>query len=384
MRREPFTIKLLYETTDSVQDLTIGIDPGSGTAGFAVVENSTGDVVYSSQVQLRQDIKTNLDQRRAHRRNRRGRKTRYRKPRFSNRANSRRKNRLSPTITSKIYAHQREINLILSILPVKAVIFEHSQFDTHAIANPNVLSDKKLYQKGPQYGFENIRTYVLYRDGHACQCRKGKSKDKRLQVHHKVFRSQNGKDTLDNLVVVCQTCHKQIHEGFIQPKWKGKQQDILRHSTQLNVIVAYLETFLNTLGLIVQTTYGFVTKVDRRSSGLDKTHYNDAIAIALGNSSLKTISQIYVKKCVARGDYQLSKGKHSEIRLNVGKINGFRKFDKVFHKGKYCFVKGRMSTGYMILMEITGEKVDFKPLPKPSSTKRIGARRSVLSARINL
>ena len=62
MRREPFTIKLLYDTTDSVQDLTIGIDPGSGTAGFAVVENSTGDVVYSSQVQLRQDVKTNLDQ----------------------------------------------------------------------------------------------------------------------------------------------------------------------------------------------------------------------------------------------------------------------------------------------------------------------------------
>jgi hypothetical protein len=67
----------------------------------------------------------------------------------------------------------------------------------------------------------------------------------------------------------------------------------------------------------------------------------------------------------------------------VGKINGFRKFDKVYRMGTYCFVKGRMSTGYMILMEIHGKKIDFKPISKPKTTKRIRARRSVLSVRIN-
>ena len=382
-KREPFTIKLLFETTDNVQDLTLGTDPGSGTAGFAVLDNSTGEVVYSSQVQLRQDIKTNMDQRRAYRRNRRGRKTRYRKPRFLNRGNSRREGRLPPTIISKIDAHVRELSLIRGVLPIKTFIIENSQFDMHAILNPAVLHNKDLYQKGPQYGFENTKTYVLYRDGHTCQCCNGKSKDKRLQVHHKIFRSQNGKDTPDNLVVVCETCHKKIHDCTIVPKWKGKKHDILRHSTQVNVIANRLAIFLNDQGLNVQTTYGFVTKADRQANGLDKTHYNDAIAIALGNASVRKVSQIYLKKCVAKGDYQLAKGKRSEVRLPVGKINGFRKFDKVFHKGVYCFVKGRMSKGYMVLMDIAGKKIDFKPVPKPSLISRISARRSVMSARIN-
>jgi 5-methylcytosine-specific restriction endonuclease McrA len=59
-----------------------------------------------------------------------------------------------------------------------------------------------LYQKGPQFGFENIRAYVLYRDGHTCQCCKGKSKKKRLEVHHKIFRTDQGTDAPANLVTV--------------------------------------------------------------------------------------------------------------------------------------------------------------------------------------
>jgi hypothetical protein len=47
--REPFTIQLLYESTKIVQDLALGVDPGSGTAGFAVVD-SNGDVKYAFEV----------------------------------------------------------------------------------------------------------------------------------------------------------------------------------------------------------------------------------------------------------------------------------------------------------------------------------------------
>jgi hypothetical protein len=37
----------------------------------------------------------------------------------------------------------------------------------------------------------------------------------------------------------------------------------------------------------------------------------------------------------------------------------------------------------MILMDIHGKKIYFKPMSKPKTTKRIMARRSVLSVRIN-
>lgn len=45
--------------------------------------------------------------------------------------------------------------------------------------------------------------------------------------HHRRLRSQGGKDTLDNLVIICRECHQLIHEqpkqsiaeGFIVPSW---------------------------------------------------------------------------------------------------------------------------------------------------------------------
>ena len=37
-----------------------------------------------------------------------------------------------------------------------------------------------------------------------------------LQPHHIKFRSQGGKDTLDNLVTLCWTCHRAVHDGFLK------------------------------------------------------------------------------------------------------------------------------------------------------------------------
>jgi hypothetical protein len=42
-----------------------------------------------------------------------------------------------------------------------------------------------------------------------------------------------------------------------------------------------LEVFLNALGLITLSTYGFVTKGFRQSNGLGKMHYNDAMGMPL-------------------------------------------------------------------------------------------------------
>lgn len=62
--------------------------------------------------------------------------------------------------------------------------------------------------------------------------------------------------------------------------------------------------------------------------------------------------------------------------IPVGKIQGFRKFDKVKHDGKICFIKGRMSTGYAILMDIDGNAVKLKPMPKFEKMRRISARKT--------
>lgn len=75
--KTPFTIKLLYEATNHIQDLTHGIDMCSAYIGSAVV-NSENEVVYMSQVEIRNDISDRQDvERSKYRRSRRNRKTRY-------------------------------------------------------------------------------------------------------------------------------------------------------------------------------------------------------------------------------------------------------------------------------------------------------------------
>ena len=52
VKRCPFTIKLLYKSTNHTQNLTLGVDTGSGTIGTAVSKDN-GDIVYLSEVIMR-------------------------------------------------------------------------------------------------------------------------------------------------------------------------------------------------------------------------------------------------------------------------------------------------------------------------------------------
>ena len=99
---------------------------------------------------------------------------------------------------------------------------------------------------------------------------------------------------------------------------------------------------------------------------------------------LKRTIPIYQKQKVAKGDYQFTKGIRGELKIPVGKIHGFRKFDKVKYLEKEYFIKGRMNFGYAMLMDIFHRKIDFSFLPKGyktpklSNLERISARRSCL------
>lgn len=369
VKRCPFTIKLTYETTNYVQDLTLGVDTGSGTIGTAVSKNN-GDIVYMSEVTVRNDIANKMTQRASYRRNRRNRKTRYRKARWLNRANSIRSNRFSPTMQSKLHSHVKEIEYIKSILPITKLVFETSQFDTHLMKNPSLANPKVKhwdYQKGTNYGFENTKAMVLNRDNYACLYCKGKHRDSKLEVHHIVFRSQGGSDEESNLITLCHTCHKDLHNGKIHPKLSGKVKGTLKYATQMNSIRKQLfKLYPNAI-----ETFGYVTKADRLNLGIDKEHYYDACVIATQGNPFNVKSSLYKKRCIPDGDFQKTKGIRSEQPITTKKIRGFRKFDKVRYFGKDYFIKGRMSVGYAILMDIDGNKIDFSAMPKGCKTPKM-------------
>jgi hypothetical protein len=273
IKRTPFTIKLLYETTRYTQELTLGIDTGSSKVGSAVV-NEKNEVVYLSQIEIRNDITDKMTQRSKYRRNRRNRKTRYRKARWLNRKNSIKNDRFSPTMISKINSHLKEIKFVQSILPITKIILETATFDPHALKNPKVLSSKWLYQKGINYGFANTRAYVLNRDSYTCQYCKGKTKDRKLEVHHIIFRRNGGSDEAKNLITLCKTCHDNLHDGNITLKG-GKAKGQLKHATQMNSIRQQLLKIVD-----CEETFGFITKEHRQILNLPKEHYMDAVAIA--------------------------------------------------------------------------------------------------------
>jgi hypothetical protein len=371
IRRTPFTIKLLYDTTTYTQPLTLGIDTGSKYIGSAVV-NQKGEVIYSAETEIRNDIAEKMTRRAYYRRNRRNRKTRYRECRFLNRKNSNRKNRFSPTILSKINSHKKEIIFVKKILPITKLIIETGTFDPHALRNPEVLKDKLLYQKGINYGFANTKAYVLARDNYTCNiCKK---KNSSLHVHHIVFRSEGGSDEQENLISLCKICHDKLHSGEITPKLKGKTKGNLKHATQMNSIrIQLLKLFPEAI-----ETFGYITKEHRQLYNFDKSHCTDAAIIANEcKNIINNIEKVFLKKSVAKGDYRQTRGIRSEQKLPTGKIQGFRKFDKVKYLGKKYFIKGRMTRGgYAMLMNIKGEYIKLKPLPKFINIVRLSSRKS--------
>ena len=392
----PFTIKLLYESTCFTQPLTLGVDTGSKYVGSAVINDITSEVVYESQTELRDDVKSKMDRRRQFRRARRN-KLRYRPKRFSNRKSSKRKERYNPTLIAKFQGHRREIEFIKSILPISDVILEVGEFDPQLLQNPTLAYHKWGYQRGELYQQENFKQAAKARDGYKCQC--CGEKDCRLEVHHLLPRSRGGSDKLANLITLCTDCHHLAHSSeeqllAFQKKFGKKATGTLRYATQMNVLRHVLQRKYPEAEL----TYGFITKEMRRVFGLEKSHMIDACCIASRGAEFHNEnSNRYRKKCVPKGDYvrtNTTNGKH--IIIPKGKIAGFRRYDKVLYNNKEYFVAGRRTVGYIYLIDIdnnrvqvertrrsTGEKYTSKAQIKVSLVMKIAGVRSCVCTDVN-
>ena len=149
VRKMPFTIKMLVETESYKQEVVAGMDTGSKVVGVACISNDK--VLYQSESYLRQDISEKMKQRSGYRKTRRSRKLRYREKRFDNRANSKRKGRLAPSVLSKLNAHLKEKKFVEKLLPVSEWRVELASFDIHKISKPDVR--KWEYTEGQQKGF---------------------------------------------------------------------------------------------------------------------------------------------------------------------------------------------------------------------------------------
>ena len=350
----PFTIQLLYSSTNYTQKITLGVDSGSKHIGLSATTRNK--VLFESDVELRNDIVDLLSTRRELRRCRRSRKTRYRKPRFNNR--KRGKGWLAPSIKQKINSHITMIAKVHKILPISNIVVEVASFDIQKIKEPT--TNGVDYQQGEQLGFWNVREYVLFRDGHKCQCCHGKSKDKILNVHHIESRKTGG-NAPNNLITLCETCHIGYHKGIVKLPKAIHRGMSFKDATFMGIMRWALYEKLKTIYSDVKLTYGYITKNIRIKNGLPKDHYIDARCIS-GNPNVISNGDVYYYKKVRCHNRRIHKntilkGGYRKRNQAPYEVKGFRLYDNVLWKGQKCFIFGRRSTGRMDLRLLDGTHV---------------------------
>ena len=356
VRRTPFIIRLtfLVEGEVNTEAATLGVDAGSSTIGISVTTESK--VLLEAEVEVRNDVPQNMEERRSKRRARRNRKTRYREQRSDNRR--RPEGWLTPTMETKVRTHENVIDKVCAILPVSRIVIESASFDIQKIRDPEVEGEE--YQQGEQLGYENVKAYVRARDGFGCwNC----GSDEHLEVHHIIQRKDGGSDRPANLITLCHDCHAHHHDGSrpLDIPFQGKKG--FRAATEMSTMRwALLDRVRKAHPDIpVEETYGYVTNHERNSLGLEKRHFIDARVIS-GNATARSDGILW--HIVARRSHNRKIHKDTILKNGVRKANqaarkvaGYGLGDTVMYAGQLCYIHGRRSSGYFDIRRMDGTRV---------------------------
>ena len=284
-RYYPFTIIMKEQVHDPhIEPLRLKIDPGSKTTGLAIVNDTTGEVVWAAEVTHRgQAIKARLDARRAVRRGRRARKTRHRAPRLLNRR--RPAGWLPPSLESRVGNVMTWVSRLRRWCPIAAISLELPRFDTQLMQNPEISAVE--YQQGELAGYE-VREYLLEKWGRTCAyCT---ATDVPLQVEHIVPHSRGGSDRVSNLCIACEPCNQakgnRTAAEFGHPQVQAKAKAPLRDAAAVNATRWALYHRLVATGLPVEMGTGGRTKFNRTRQSLPKAHWLDAACVGASTPAL--------------------------------------------------------------------------------------------------
>lgn len=289
--RFPFIIIMKEVATSEPEPLRVKLDPGSKTTGVAIVNDSTGHVVWAAEVTHRgQIIRASLLARRAIRRSRRQRHTRYRKPRFLNR--TRRAGWLPPSLESRLANVLTWVTRLQRICPVGAISQELVKFDMQLMQTPEISGVE--YQQGELAGYE-VRQYLLEKWGRTCvYCQ---TTGVPLEVEHLLPRRRGGSDRVANLTLACHNCNQakgsQTASEFGFPRLLEHAQQPLRDAAAVNATRWTLYHRLIVLGLLLETGSGGLTKYNRTQRNLPKTHWLDAACVGASTPTTLHVDGIH-------------------------------------------------------------------------------------------
>ncbi|MBO3462706.1 RNA-guided endonuclease IscB [Aetokthonos hydrillicola Thurmond2011] len=307
-RRYPFTLIMNRVVKNIViYPLTLKIDPGSKTTGISLVTNRD-EVIWGMELEHRgQSIKDALESRRAVRRGRRQRNTRYRKARFLNR--KRAQGWLAPSLMHRVLTIETWVKRLCKFACVAEIRQELVRFDTQQMENPEISGVE--YQQGTLAGYE-VREYLLEKWGRKCSyCSK---EGVPLQIEHIQARANGGTDRISNLCLACEKCNHKKGTKDIRDFLKGKTDLIsrilkqakapLKDAAAVNATRWKLFETLKMTRLPVSTGTGGQTKYNRTRLGLPKEHWLDSACVGVTEVLKVLSSKILRVKATGQGGRQ--------------------------------------------------------------------------------
>lgn len=308
-RMYPFTL-IMKRVVEKIitYPLSLRIDPGSRFTGISLV-NNRDEVVWGMELQHRGlVIKDALETRKAVRRGRRSRHTRYRQARFLNR--KRPEGWLAPSLMHRVLTIETWVKRLMKFSPVAEIRQELVRFDLQQLENPEISGVE--YQQGEKIGFE-VREYLLNKWERKCTyCQ---VENVPLQIEHIVLKAKGGSNRISNLCLACEKCNLKKGSQDIKDFLSNKRELLkkiqlqakrpLKDAAAVNSTRWALFNALKLTGLPVLTGSGGLTKFNRTRLGLVKTHWLDSACVGVVDQITVLTHKILSVKATGKGTRRL-------------------------------------------------------------------------------
>jgi RRXRR protein len=301
--RFPFTrIRKAARPHARVEPLRLQFDPGAHTPGVALVNEATGHVVLAAEIPHRgQHIRDRVTARRATRRSRRHRHTRYRPARFDNRR--RPAGGLPPSLMSRVQTMLTWTARLRTRCPITAVRMEVVRFDTQLMHHAQISGGE--YQQGELAGYE-VREYGLEQGERKCAyCG---ATNVPVQMEHIVARTRGGSNRRSHRPLACEPGKNaknakgvKTAAEFGHPAVQGRALQPLHDAAAVNATRWLLVERLHATGLPVDTGSGGRTKWNRTQRALPKAHWLDAACVRESTPTPLTVASTRPLQSTAMG-----------------------------------------------------------------------------------
>ena len=305
-KRYPFTIRL--RNNNAVKKdatYTVKIDPGASVTGISIIDNENKVIMLAELVHRGKTIKRNLDSRRAVRRSRRQRKTRYRPARFQNR--TRPIGWIAPSVKSRADSVINFVKKYKKLLNINKVMIENVSFDVAQMSSDKELQGKD-YRQGALYQTE-LRSFLFKKHNGRCVYCGNKAEE----IEHVIPKSKGGTNSPHNLVIACRKCNEL--KGKLSLKEFGKlvskdfsylePKELPKHAAVVQSARNYMIKEIAKLVSNTTTYEAWITKYNRNELGLTKQHYYDALSVGEIKDYKFLTDKVLIISAKGRGSRQM-------------------------------------------------------------------------------